>query len=384
MRRVVILGSTGSIGRQALEVIALHRDRLSVVGLAAARNWELLCRQAAAFDVRAVAVADPEAARAVREHVGAGTAVYAGPEGLEALAALPEADVVLVAVTSTAGLKPTLAAIGAGKDIALANKETLVAGGAVVTTLARQMGVRLLPVDSEHSALWQGMHGREREVTRIYLTASGGPFRDLAREELARVTPDQALRHPTWSMGPKVTIDSATLMNKGLEVIEARWLFDADYDRIRVLIHPQSVVHGMVELTDGTVIACLSAPDMRLPIQYALTYPARYNSNVPSLDFCSLRKLTFAPPDRERFPCLALAEQAGRAGGTYPAVLNAANEVAVAAFLRGEIGFLAIPAVIERVLAAHTPVPVTGIDNVLAADAWAREEARQQVKKVRL
>lgn len=384
VKRIVILGSTGSIGRQALEVIAIHRDKFSVVGLAAARNWEMLCDQAQAFGVRVLAVADEAAARAVRERLGSEVDVYAGTDGLKTLATLPEADVVLVAVTGIAGLVPTLAAIGAGKDIALANKETLVAGGAVVTTLARQMGVRLLPVDSEHSALWQCMQRREREVACLYLTASGGPFRNLTPVELSRVTAAEALRHPTWSMGPKVTIDSATLMNKGLEIIEAHWLFDAEYDRIRVLIHPQSIIHGMVELVDGTVIACLSTPDMRLPIQYALGYPARYNSNVSRLDFCALGKLTFLAPDRARFPCLALAEEAGRAGQTFPAVLNAANEVAVEAFLRGEIGFLSIPAVIERVLARHVPVSAPELEDILEADGWARREAEREVSRVRL
>ncbi|HAG07436.1 MAG TPA: 1-deoxy-D-xylulose-5-phosphate reductoisomerase [Peptococcaceae bacterium] len=384
MKRIAILGSTGSIGRQALEVVAAHPDKFAVVGLAAGHNWELLCRQAEAFGVRVLAVASEEGAGAVSGRLGAGVEVYQGREGLETVATLPEADVVLVAVTGIVGLAPTVAAIASGKDIALANKETLVAGGRLVTTLAQQMGVRLLPVDSEHAAVWQCVQGRETEVDLIYLTASGGPFRDLTPGELERVTPEQALRHPTWSMGAKITIDSATLMNKGLEVIEAHWLFGADYDRIRVLIHPQSIVHGMVELLDGTVIACLSVPDMRLPIQYALGYPARYNSNVPRLDFLTLRELNFFAPDRSRFPCLALAEQAGRAGQTFPAVLNAANEVAVSAFLRSQIRFSSIPAVIEEVLGRHNPVAAPGLEDILTVDAWARREAESIIRRVRV
>ncbi|MEW6448503.1 MAG: 1-deoxy-D-xylulose-5-phosphate reductoisomerase [Bacillota bacterium] len=382
-REIVILGSTGSIGRQALQVIEEFRERFRVRGLAAGRNWRLLLEQTVYFRPEAVALSEEEDARRLAEALPREIKpeVYWGPEGMERLAAIEGADMVLTAVTGAAGLKPTLAAIAAGKDIALANKETLVAAGEIVIERVRKYGVRLLPVDSEHSAIWQCLDGRP-DVRRITLTASGGPFRQYSREALARVTPEAALNHPTWRMGPKITIDSATLMNKGLEVIEAHWLFGIDYDNIRVLVHPQSVVHGMVEFADGSITAGLSTADMRLPILYALSYPERLSNNLPRLDLARVSPLTFEEPDVERFPCLRLAVEAGRTGGTMPAVLNAANEVAVAAFLGGWILFTGIPAVIEAVVAAHSVKEKPDLETIITADAWARNKAEEVIREL--
>lgn len=381
-REIVILGSTGSIGRQALQVVEEFPDRFKVRGLAAGRNWRLLLEQTVCFRPAAVALMAEEDARQLTGALPRGVRpeVYWGAGGMERLAAMEGADTVLTAVTGAAGLKPTLTAIEAGKDIALANKETLVAAGEIVVERAGKRGVRLLPVDSEHSAIWQCLDGRAG-VRRIVLTASGGPFRRYSREALAAVTPEAALDHPTWRMGPKITVDSATLMNKGLEVIEAHWLFGVDYDNIKVLVHPQSVVHGMVEFADGSVLASLGITDMRLPILYALSYPERLENALPRLDLVGVGPLTFEDPDMERFPCLRLALLAGRTGGTMPAVLNAANEVAVAAFLNGRISFTGIPAVIERVLAIHSVTKKPDLDKIISADAWARNSAEEIIKE---
>lgn len=383
-RGIVILGSTGSIGRQALDIIKEFPEKFLVRGLAARRNWELLLEQTMRFQPAAVALHEREDAMRLKASLppGAKTEVLWGREGLLQLVRLPEAEIVLSAVTGAAGIEPTVAAIEAGKDVALANKETLVAAGEVVMRLVREKGVRLLPVDSEHSAIWQCLDGR-KGVARIILTASGGPFRDFSREELARVSRDQALKHPTWRMGPKITIDSATLMNKGLEVIEAHWLFGLSYDNIRVLVHPQSIVHGLVEFADGNVLACLSLPDMRLPILYALSYPERLVTRLPRLDLARQRQLTFEEPDMERFPALKLAYAAGRTGGTMPAVLNAANEVAVAAFLDGLISFAQIPVVVEKVMVRHRVVERPELPEILAADRWARSAATDLLQTLR-
>lgn len=384
MKRVVILGSTGSIGRQALEVIEAHPGRWRVVGLAAGRNADLLAEQAKAFRPRAVALADERAAAALAgELAPLGIEVLAGDEGLGDLAAMPEANIVLSAMAGSAGLGPTYRAIMAGKDIALANKETLVTGGPAVMEAVRRKGVRLLPVDSEHSGLFQCLQGQDRQaVARLWLTASGGPFRGWSREELAGVTAEEALRHPTWSMGTRITIDSATLMNKGLEVIEAHWLFGVSYDRIEVLVHPESIVHAMVEMRDGSVLAQLGRADMRVPIQYALSYPERLPGLLEPLDLARVGCLHFEQPDRQAFPCLDLAYQAGRTGGTLPAVMNAAKEVAVGAFLAGGIGFLDIPRIIAGVMDQHSVQTRPGLDDLLAADAWARRQAGALLERV--
>ncbi|MBI2837520.1 MAG: 1-deoxy-D-xylulose-5-phosphate reductoisomerase [Acidobacteria bacterium] len=379
MKKISILGSTGSIGRSTLKVVASHPHRFAVTALAARRNVDLLCRQVEEFRPQFVAVGDEAAARAVeRRFPGIGIGI--GEEGLCAAAAGTDAGIVLVAVVGAAGLLPTLKAIDAGKDIALANKETLVVAGRLVIDRARARGCKLLPVDSEHSALFQCIHGRSPdEVKNIVLTASGGPFRESPGDALAAVTPEQALRHPTWQMGPKITIDSATLMNKGLEVIEAHFLFEMPPDRIKVVIHPQSIVHSMVEMVDGSLIAQLGMPDMRSPIQYALSYPERFDCETPRMDFSSRIALTFDPPSPSRFPCLRLAYEAIEQGGTAPAVLNAANEIAVAAFLEDRIGFLQIPATIEAAMEAVQSGPIAALDELLAVDAEARRAAERYV-----
>ena len=384
MKRIVILGSTGSIGRNALWVAERFPDRFQVVGLGAGRNIDLLADQVQRFRPRAVAVLTAELAGDLRRRLPPGTEVLAGLSGYQQVAALPESQLVLSAMVGAAGLMPTLAALHAGKDVALANKETLVMAGDLVTTEVGRHQVRLLPVDSEHSAVFQALTGhRRQDLKRIVLTASGGPFLHAGLEELQRVTPAQALAHPNWRMGPKVTIDSATLMNKGLEVIEARWLFDLDLAQIGVAMHPQSIVHSLVEYVDGSVIAQLGIPDMRVPIAYALSYPERLPLDLPPLDLLAVQTLTFLEPDRARFPCLGLAFAALKAGGTMPAVLNAANEVAVEAFLTGRIPFLAIGEVVEEAMERHRSSPAVEVEVILSADRWAREEARRITARFR-
>jgi 1-deoxy-D-xylulose-5-phosphate reductoisomerase len=376
VKRLAVLGSTGSIGTSTLDVVARCEGELHVVALAAGSNVALLEEQVARFSPRLVAVADAGAASALRARVGSGVEVVAGMDGLLAVARHPEADLAVCGLVGSLGLLPTYAAVDCGRDVALANKEALVAGGAFVTKRARETGANILPVDSEHNALHQCLRGEDPgSILRIWLTASGGPFRDRDRASLATVTVEDALRHPTWVMGRKITIDSATLMNKGLEVIEARWLFDVAGDRIRVVIHPQSVVHSMVEMVDGSFKAQLGVTDMRHPIQYALTWPERRRSDLPAFDPVAAGPLTFESPDVERFPCLALAYRALAHGGAAPAVLSAANEVAVAAFLDGRARYLDIPEVIARSLDAHASDRASGIDDILAADARARRTA---------
>jgi 1-deoxy-D-xylulose-5-phosphate reductoisomerase len=390
MKRLAILGSTGSIGQSALAVVDAHPDKLQVVALAAGDNDVRLAEQVRKYKPAIAAMATSEGADRLRAALGvSGTSgaprIEGGAGGLVAAATLPSADIVLCASSGTAGLDAVLAAIDEGKTIALANKEVLVMGGALVADAAKRRGVPLLPVDSEHNAIHQCLHGRAAsEIRRLILTASGGPFRNLSREALERVGPEAALRHPTWQMGRKITIDSATLMNKGLEVIEARWLFDVDADRIDVLIHPQSIVHSMVELSDGSVIAQLGVTDMRLPIQYACSYPERWEAALPSLDLARAGALEFLPPDPARFPCLALAYRALRAGGTLPVVLNAANEVAVSSFLAGKLGFTAIPEVIERTMNAHQAADVLSLDVVRRTDTWARAHAGEMARELEL
>ena len=373
MRRILIVGSTGSIGTQALDVVE-RSPELEVVGLAASSSWELLLEQAAGHGVRRVALADPDAAARASEHAE-GVEVLAGAEGLVELITDTECDLVLNALVGSAGLGPTVAALGEGIDLALANKESLVVGGELVTTLAEATGAQLLPVDSEHSALFQLIAGeRPGTVDRLVLTASGGPFR--GRTDLDSVTPEEALAHPTWDMGGKITIDSATLMNKGLELIEAHHLFGVPYDRIDVVVHPQSIVHALVHLNDGASLAHLGYPDMRVPISFALSYPDRVDVPVRTLDLVELGALTFEAPDLDAFPCLRLAREAAAAGGTAPCVLNAANEVAVHAFLAGDLSFAGIARVIESTLSELPAQPVRHFSDLYSADAQAREVAR--------
>src|SRR5689334_3359652 len=386
MKRIAILGSTGSIGQSALAVVDTHRDRLQVVGLAAGENADLLAEQIARYQPAIAAMATGEAIdRLIGSGVGATTIGGTGRDGLVAVASHPDADVVLCASSGTEALEAVLAAIELGKTIALANKEVLVMAGGIVTEAAARRGVTILPVDSEHNAIHQCLHGRAaRDVRRLILTASGGPFRGRSAAELEAATADAALKHPTWRMGRKITIDSATLMNKGLEVIEAHWLFGVRADQIDVVIHPQSVVHSMVELTDGSVIAQLGVTDMRLPIQYAFSYPERWAAPVPPLDLTRAGELEFGVPDTAAFPCLRLAYRALDAERSLPVVLNAANEIAVARFLDGRIGFTSIPDVIERTMDAHSSAEVTTLAQVRAVDEWARRYAGEIARAVEL
>jgi 1-deoxy-D-xylulose-5-phosphate reductoisomerase len=386
VKRIAILGSTGSIGQSALAVVDAHPDRLTVVGLAAGENAERLAEQAARYRPRILAMASGAALDRLRQH-GVGDAALGGygRDGLVAVATAPDVDIVLCASSGTDGLEAVLAAIEHGKTIALANKEVLVMAGGIVMEAAARRGVAILPVDSEHNAIHQCLHGREAsEVRRLILTASGGPFRGRGAAELLTVSAEEALRHPTWRMGRKITIDSATLMNKGLEVIEAHWLFGVRADQIDVVIHPQSVVHSMVELTDGSTIAQLGITDMRLPIQYAFSYPERWSATLPALDLVRAGRLEFEKPDTVAFPCLRLAYRALDADRSLPVVLNAANEVAVARFLEGRIGFPSIAEIIERTMDAHTPAQVAALAAVRAVDQWAREYSQEAARGVEL
>jgi len=379
MKRIALLGSTGSIGSSSLRVIESHPDAYHVVALAAGKNTDLLAEQVRKFRPLEVAVlGDREAERLKANLDGAEkTRIVTGTEGLIRVGTLEEVDTVISAITGAAGLVPTYAAIRAGKNIALANKETMVMAGPLVMGEAKRRGVAVIPVDSEHSAILQCLQGHPREdVRRVILTASGGPFRDFSYEAMEKVTPEQALKHPNWHMGPKITVDSATLMNKGLELIEARWLFELDIHQIHILIHPQSVVHSMVEYQDGSIIAQLGIPDMVTPISYALSYPRHVDTTLPALDLEQVGTLQFMKPDTAKFRCLELALKAAEMGDSMPAVLNGANETAVALFLQGSIGFLQIPSLIEKTMKAHTPFVIKSIEKVMEADAWARKKAR--------
>jgi 1-deoxy-D-xylulose-5-phosphate reductoisomerase len=378
LKGLSILGSTGSVGTNVLRVVEAFPDRLRVVGLAAGGNVERLAAQMEAFHPQAVSVATGAAAAELARLVDLrGVQVGVGVAGAVDVATHPDAGTVVASAVGAVGLVPTYRALEAGRDVALANKETLVMAGELMVAAARRSGSRLLPIDSEHCALHQCLDGRRpEEVRRLVLTASGGPFRARAPETFAQITRAEALNHPTWSMGRKITIDSATLMNKGLEVIEARWLFGIEAGRVDVLIHPQSVVHSMVEFVDGTVMAQLGVTDMRLPIQYALSHPERWAAAIPGLDLSRPFSLDFQPPDHARFPCLGLGYRALAAGGSMPAVLNAANEEAVGAFLEEKIAFTAIAECVGEVMDAHRPAPLSSLEDVLAVDAWARERAR--------
>ena len=379
-KRVVVLGATGSIGDSALKVARDIPERMEIVGLAANSNAEKLA--AAANEVRpeSVCLVDKTKIDILRKTLDYEPRILVGKEGLREIACLTNADMVLVAIVGTAGLRPALAAIEAGKDLAVASKEILVMAGEIVMRQARENGVHVLPVDSEHNAIFQCLDGRASEVRRVILTASGGPFRETPASEFVGLTPEEALKHPTWNMGPKITIDSATLFNKGLEMIEAHWLFGLEMKRVEVVIHPQSIVHSMVEFADGSALAQLSYSDMCFPIQYAVTWPDRVPNTLPPLDFSKLSKLEFFPPRYDDFPALNLARRAGETGGTLPAVMNAANEVAVAAFLDRQLRFPQIWQVVEQVMNRHTPVAHPDLDAILQADQWARAEAAKMLK----
>ncbi len=378
MRNIVILGSTGSIGTQALDIVSRLPDNLRVVGLAANNNSELLANQANAHGVDNVCIGENSSAGDLRSRLGRAANIFTGVDGMCTLSKLPEADLVVVAVAGAIGIMPTYAALEAGKDIALASKEVLVAAGEHTMRLARKNGAAILPIDSEHSALFQCLQGApEGSIEKLFLTASGGPFRTTPPDALKDVTPEQALKHPTWNMGGLVTINSATLMNKGLEIIEARWLFDVPADDVEVVVHPQSIVHSMVRYRDGSMLAQLGLPDMRLPIQYALVYPERVDTKLPRMGLERFANLTFESPDLEKFPALRLARHASAVGGTLPAVMSAANETAVARFLNREISFLGIMESVENVMNGHDVIEPT-YENVLAADAWARKTVSSQ------
>jgi len=384
-RRIAILGSTGSIGTQALEVVRQHPDKLDVEVLTAHSNAPLLIRQAMEFMPNAVVIGKESMYKLVSEALDPfAIKVYRGAESIEQIVEMDTIDMVLVALVGWSGLKPTLRAIAAGKQIALANKETLVVAGELVTKLARDKGINIYPVDSEHSAIFQCLAGEfHNPVEKIILTASGGPFRGMKHDELLQVTKDQALKHPNWNMGCKVTIDSATLMNKGLEVIEARWLFNLPVEQIEVVVHPQSIIHSMVQFADGSIKAQMGMPDMRLPIQYALTYPQRLLSKFPKFSFDECLQFTFEKPDRENFRCLNLAYEAMRLGGNMPCIMNAADEVAVHAFLRDEIRFLQIPELIEQCMAQVSFVQVPTLSDYEAADSEARARTNELISTLR-
>ncbi len=377
MKRVVLLGSTGSIGQSTLKVVHDLPDRLQLVALAAGGgNVDAFAQQINEYKPLAACIFDSKKLADLKSKVTVPTRLLTGPDGLVELATLAEADVVLIAIVGTAGLRPALAAIEAGKDIAVASKEILVMAGEAVTEAAKRKKVRILPVDSEHNAIWQCLDGKPgHEVRNLWLTASGGPFRKTPKSDFSKITVAQALKHPTWNMGGKITIDSATMMNKGLEMIEARWLFDIEMKRVQVVVHPQSIIHSMVEFVDGSLLAQLCEPNMRLPIQYALTYPERLSNTLPEANFEKMATLQFEMPDHERFPALRLARESGERGGTAPAVFNAANEVAVERFVQGKISFPAIWETVERVLAAHKVKEHAPLDVIIEADKWARAEA---------
>ncbi len=378
---LVILGSTGSIGQQALEVVDLHPHKFKVVGLAARDEIDVLVRQVEKYRPRAVALGDEQFSRQLKMQLPDKVHLLAGTEGMCELASLEEVDTVLVAVSGAVGIRPTLAAIDKSRRIALANKETLVAAGDLVMKMAQEKGSTIIPVDSEHSAIFQCLADDRKFLSNLWVTASGGPFRDFSPEQLAHVTVDMALKHPNWHMGPKISIDSATLMNKGLEVIEAHHLFAVDYDHIQVVVQKESVIHSMVEFVDGSFLGHLGVADMRIPIQYAMTYPERYNSPAAHLDFSQIGCIHFQKPDLVKFPLLKIAYEVGRVGGTLPAVMNAANEVAVNHFLNRDIPFMNIVSLVTRVVEKHEVQPASDLEDILAADAWARLFCESLIKK---
>src|SRR5213079_1645337 len=376
-KRVVVLGATGSIGESALKVARDIPERMEIVGLAANRNAEKLAEAANKVRPESVCLVDETQIDILRKALDYEPRIFSGEAGLLEIACLTNADIVLVAIVGTGGLRPALAAIKAGKNLAVASKEILVMAGEIVMRKARDNSLQVLPVDSEHNAIFQCLEGKSSlDVRRIILTASGGPFRETPQKDFDSIAPEQALKHPTWNMGPKITIDSATLFNKGLEMIEAHWLFDVEMKRVEVVIHPQSIVHSMVEFTDGSTLAQLSYSNMCFPIQYAVTWPDRVPTTLPPLDFSRLSKLEFSTPRYDDFPALNLARRAGETGGTLPAVMNAANEMAVAAFLDQKVRFPEIWRIVEQVMNRHTPVAHPNLDAILRADQWARAQAQ--------
>ena len=378
---ISILGSTGSIGVNTLDVISKFSDKFDVICLGANRNISLFEKQVKLFKPKEVAIFDSILAERLEKKLG-NREVFTGIEGLNRIAVNPDVDILVSAIVGAIGLIPTYAGIKAGKDIALANKESMVIGGDLLTKEAKKKKVSILPIDSEHSAIFQSIEGhRKEDIKRIILTASGGPFRHKSKKEMEKVKPEEALKHPNWRMGKKITIDCATLMNKGLEAIEARWLFNIDIERIHVLVHPESVIHSMVEYIDGSVVAQLGIPDMRIPISLALDYPERLPNGFPSLDLAKLGKLTFFEPDLDKFPCLSLAYEAGKKGGTMPAVLNASNEEAVLAYLDRKISFNEIPKIIKNVMKKHKNKAVKKLEDILEADCWARGCAREMIER---
>ncbi len=381
MKKVVVLGSTGSIGVNTLNVVREHPSEFEVVGLAAGRQIEPFAAQIREFKPKLVAIQDASLTDALRKLIGPSCPeILTGEEGVSKLAAMDGADMVVVAITGAAALKPTLAAIAKKRMIGLANKENLVMAGELVMSSAKANGVEVLPIDSEHSAIFQCMKGQKRsEVRKLLLTTSGGPLRIIPLEKFGQLTKAEIMNHPRWKMGPKITVDSATMMNKALEVIEARWLFDLPADQVEVIVHPEAIVHSMVDFIDGSVLAQLGITDMRLPIQYAMTYPDRLGCSLPPLDLVALKQLNFEAPQREKFPCLGFGYEAARVGGTLPAVLNAANETCVENFLADRLPFTQIAPTIRRVMDAHACVEHPGLDQILRADAWAREQVRQQM-----
>jgi len=380
MKRVILLGSSGSIGESTCKVARALPEKMKIVGLAVAKSTDRLLEQAQEFGVKALAVSDVQAAENVKNRLPSGAKFYSGPDGLTRMVEDTQADMVLVAIVGTAGLAPALAALQSGKDLAVASKEILVLAGSAVMAEAKKRRKQILPVDSEHNAIFQCLQGANgKEVRKVILTASGGPFRRSSSQEMEKVTVAQALKHPTWSMGKKITIDSATMFNKGLEMIEAHWLFGLPMSRVDVVVHPQSIVHSMVEFIDGSVLAQLSVTDMCFPIQYAVTYPERMPSGLPPLDLAKLGSLSFEAPDEKRFPALRLAREAGEAGGTLPGVFNAANEVAVEAFLEGRISFPRIWGMVESVMQEHRTEKNPNLDSIVAADQWARVQAKAQL-----
>lgn len=386
MKKITVLGSTGSIGVSALDVVEKNPRRFRVVALAAGKNIKLLQKQIEKFRPLKVSVSDDQSASELRNLLPPKirTKIFTRTEGLQEVASFAGSDIVVSAISGAAGLLPTLAAIDAGKDIALANKETMVMAGDIVTQKAKEKKVNILPVDSEHSAIFQCLQGQEhKNINKIILTASGGPFFKYKTNELKKVTVGQALKHPNWKMGKKITVDSASMMNKGLEVIEAKWLFALEMDKIEILIHPQSVVHSMVELVDGSVLAQLGIPDMRTPIAYALTYPKRIENDLQHLDLIKTGNLEFHKPDMKKFPCLRLAYEAGICGETMPAVLNAANEIAVGAFLEEKIKFVDLPVIIDKVLGKHKPVKKPSLEDILQADDWARVRTKELIERIK-
>ena len=382
-KRIAILGSTGSIGVNSLDVIRRFPEKYEITGLAANRSAALLIEQAKYFKPKQVALFDEEEAEKIRKKLPSSIKVLSGMDGIIKIATADKTDLVVSAMVGAAGLLPTYMAIKAGKTIALANKEALVVGGELITKEAKKNNVRILPVDSEHSAIFQSMEGhRHKDIKRLILTASGGPFLNVDAAKLKKVTPDDALKHPNWKMGKKITIDSATMMNKGLEAIEARWLFDIDIENISVIIHPESIIHSMVEYIDGSLVAQLGMPDMRVPISFALSYPERLENKYASLDLAKKGTLTFREPDMKKFKCLTLAIKAGKISGTMPAVLNASNEIAVHAFLERKISFTSIAEITEKTMDAHTVKKVKTIDDVLNADKWGRKKAKELIDKI--